>query len=1049
MAPEELTNSSTSLAIRLFGPFDVTLDGQPLPRLRTRKGQWLLALLLLRYPQSVDRHWLAGVLWAESDESQAAYNLRRSLSDLHHVLGKEAYRLHALPRSSLHLDLSGAMVDLFAFDAAIAAGDLPSLERAITLYRGPLLEGCMEEWVLPEREAREQSYLLALERLAEEQMARHESQKAVVLLRHVLAVDPLREATRMALMEALVAGGDYAAAILVYRELRLLLHRELNIEPAPATTARFRDFQAAARRRALPRSSALPLRTGSAERPPSHIPHPITDVIGREQEVYEVEVCLASARLMTLTGVGGVGKTRLAIQIASESADCYPDGVWFVDLAPLANSALVAQAVVLALELREVPGRPLPDVLVDYLRPKHLLLVLDNCEHLVEECARIADRLLKECPHLRILTTSRQPLGIPGEVAWRVPSLALPSEPFLPNTAEESQTRERDPEWKTPVSEWMEYSAIRLFVERARQNQPSFHSTPHNMQAIVQICRRLDGIPLALELAAARMNAFSPEQIALRLHDRFRLLIGGDRTLPRQQTLQATMDWSYRLLTEEEQALLRRLTVFAGGWTLEAAEAICVGEGRDAFALIELLSALVKKSMVVYEEHQGTVRYRLLETVRQYAGDLIAPVERAEVSRRHAEYFLWFAEETKQSLDEQYPIGGWQKQVRGDRGNLCAALAWWRTVDAERALRLELALTMLGELSYHSQEMQSWIARLQRQDLPKPSPLRAEVYRQVGQWASWLGNHLAARQLWEKSLAIASACHDRRGVAESQFTLAGDDLDRTDYARAQQRLETSLALYQELGDPHKIAKARNRLGHLAALQGDLQTARRLMEESRNVGRQMGDQRIILASLHSLAYSAYVQSDHAAARTYWEECLTILRNIEDSDQATTLCYLGEVSAYLEDFGSAWRYLEEALTLCQEPSHQPRRAWTLFRMALVAARQTDHSSARNYLARSLALFEEIGEKANVALCLDRYALLDREQMCNERAVCLWGYLQKLIQQQQWSVPSRERSEMDARIAEIQTGMDAASFTAAWEKGRVMAQEEAIAYALSANN
>jgi predicted ATPase len=357
---------------------------------------------------------------------------------------------------------------------------------------------------------------------------------------------------------------------------------------------------------------------------PNNLPPQLTSFIGREREMQDARRLLASARLLTLIGPGGTGKTRLSLQLAADQLSEFKDGVWLVELAPLSDSAYIVSALASVLELHEVPGIPLMDIIIDYLRAKQLLLILDNCEHLVEVSAQIADQLLHACPQLKVVASSREALGIDGETVYRVPSLSLP-----------------DPS----STSLMEYESTRLFIDRATKAEPRFHLTDHNASSIAQICQRLDGIPLAIELAAARVKLFTPEQIAERLDDRFKLLTGGSRTaLPRQQTLRALIDWSYQSLNETEQRALRRLAVFSGGWTFEAAEAV-VGED-DA---MDGLLGLVNKSLVNVEEEDGKSRYRFLETIRQYAMEkLLESGEAVTVRVRHLDYFLQSTEQTPQ-----------------------------------------------------------------------------------------------------------------------------------------------------------------------------------------------------------------------------------------------------------------------------------------------------------------------------------------------------------------------------------------------------------------
>jgi len=381
---------------------------------------------------------------------------------------------------------------------------------------------------------------------------------------------------------------------------------------------------------------------------PSPQPSPVSNKGGRV------------TRLLSLTGAGGAGKTRLALQAAADLIDEFPDGVWFVELAPLTDPGLIPQTVASVLGLREEAGRPVMAMLSDYLRAKTTLLVLDNCEHLIADCAKFADTILHAAPKVKILATSREALGIAGEVVCRVPSLSLPPKdlPGLQDLASLSQ-----------------YEAVRLFIDRALAVQPDFSVTNTNAPAVAQICHRLDGIPLAIELAAARVKAVSVEQIAARLDDRFRLLTGGSRTaLPRQQTLRATIDWSHSLLTEAERVLLRRLSVFAGGWTLDAAQAVCSCDPVCADDVLDLLAHLVDKSLVLFDLGDGQARYRMLETIRQYARDkLLESAEAATVRERHLSYYLKLAQYAEPKLHgpEQFE---WLGRLDNEHDNLRAAL---------------------------------------------------------------------------------------------------------------------------------------------------------------------------------------------------------------------------------------------------------------------------------------------------------------------------------------------------------------------------------------
>jgi predicted ATPase len=484
----------------------------------------------------------------------------------------------------------------------------------------------------------------------------------------VLAADPCDEEAALLLMQVLRDAGRRAEALRVYATLSEALREELGVAPRAAVSAVYDELLRADEATALPpRASAgmaavIPRSGAAASAAPrtGNLPAPLSSFIGRDEAVRALRERLTETRLLTLTGVGGCGKTRLALRVAAEVQEAYCDGAWLVDLAPVRAETDVARAVAEVLGVHEEAGRPLLATLTAALRPRHLLLVLDNCEHLVTACAELAAALLTGCPELRILATSREALGLVGEVAWPVPPLSLPDE--LPANGRPS------------VAVVSRSEAVQLFVARAQERQPGFALTAENAGAVVRVVRRLDGLPLALELAAARLGALTVAQVAQRLDDRFRLLTGGSRAaLPRQQTLRATLDWSHDLLCEEERAVLRRAAVFAGGWTLEAAEAVCAADAVAPEAVLDLLAGLVAKSLVQATTRSGAARYGLLETVRAYAWEHLKASREAEATARtHAAYYLALAEAAETSPTRSEQMAGLEREV----DNLRAALAW-------------------------------------------------------------------------------------------------------------------------------------------------------------------------------------------------------------------------------------------------------------------------------------------------------------------------------------------------------------------------------------
>jgi non-specific serine/threonine protein kinase len=597
------------------------------------------------------------------------------------------------------------------------------------------------------------------------------------------------------------------------------------------------------------------------------------------------------------------------------------------------------------------------DTVADYLRARRVLLVLDNAEHLVEACAQLAETLLRSCPDLQILATSREALGIGGETAWRVPSLALPD-------------ARREPGLKGLT----QFEAARLFIGRAEAALPSFAVTNENAPAVAEICRRLDGIPLAIELAAARVKALTVEQIQARLDDRFRLLTGGSRTaLPRHRTLRAMIDWGYDLLAEPERKLLRRLAVFAGGWTFEAAEAICAGEGVGACDVLDLLPRLVDKSLVLAEERGKAVRYHMLETIRQYAREKLAESGEAEgVQSRHLDFFLELAKAAGPEL-EGARQGAWLERLEAEHDNLRAALRRSLEVgEAERSLRLAGALGHFWGRRGYLTEGREWLeAALAKGDRSpvasrREADARAKALRQAGWLATWQADYGRAKELHEEGLALSRSLVDKRGIARSLNSLGNVAWSEGSYPAARSLYEESLAIWRELGDKRGIAASLNNLGLVVSSQGDYGAARTLLEEGLAIRRELGDETGSGSLLNNLANVARHHGDYAAAHSLYVRGLSLYRGL--TDRVLVLETL------------------EGLAAVAAAKEQPRRAALIFG-AVEAMRE--------------------------ALGAPR--------------------------------PPSDRAEYDWIVEVVRAALVEGTFAAAWEQGRAMTLEQAIAYAL----
>ena len=620
----------------------------------------------------------------------------------------------------------------------------------------------------------------------------------------------------------------------------------------------------------------------SLERPPHNLPSELSSFVGREKELTEVKRLLENNRLLTLTGPGGCGKTRLALLSASELVEGFEDGVWMVELASLAEPSLVPQAVASTLGVRERPGSSLTGALSDYLRTRKLLLILDNCEHLIDACAKLAEACLHSSPGLRVLATSREALGITGEIAWSVPSLSLPDLRRLPD-----------------VDSLPRYESARLFVERAASVKANFKLTEQNAPAVAQVCYRLDGIPLAIELAAARTKLLSVEEISERIDDSFGLLAAGSRTaMPRQRTLHATMDWSHELLSQKERVLFRRLSVFAGGFTLEAAESICAGEELQPDEVLELLSQLVDKSLVVAQERDGAARYHMLETIRQYGGERLEEVgEAAHVREQHAGYYLAVAEEAEPELKGERQVA-WLARLEQEHDNLRVAMVWsLERGELEEAARLGWALWLFWGIRSHLAEGRRSMERAlsARGSVAMSASARAKALFVAGMMANYEGDHLSAEPLVQESLRLFKELEDKVGTAYALSNAGYVALGRGRYQQAMAVIEEAADLFLEEGEKWGAAIE---LGFLAVAwrnQGDHERAKRLAQRGLAISREIGERQAITSALYTLAVLAQTEGEDEYARNLFEEGLRLSAELgNEADVAH--CLEGLASMY---------------------------------------------------------------------------------------------------------------------------------------------------------
>jgi len=730
------------------------------------------------------------------------------------------------------------------------------------------------------------------------------------------------------------------------------------------------------------RPDSAPLRN----RGRTNLPEMLTSFIGRERELAQIKQILPTTRLLTLTGTGGIGKTRLAQQTAAEVIDAYRDGVWFIDLAPLSDATLVASAVAQALGVKASPGDTFITALCRQLTPREMLLVLDNCEHVLDGCALLVEALLRETPHVAIVATSREALHLGAEATLAVPPLPLPD----PKSGSQGIARSE---------------AVQLFVERARQYRPRFDLKNERGRVVAEICLRLDGIPLALELAAARLAMLPVEEIARLLDERFRLLRSGSRDLPRHQTLGAMIDWSYELLDDAEKALFGRLSVVAGALKKTAAQAVCAGEPIATGEVVYVLIGLIEQSLVVADD--GGDRYRMLETVRQYARDRLR--DSGEAERwwdRHLEHFLDLAEEVEPKLigEEQ---ARWLQLLVDEHDNLRGALSW--AADGPRAssgLRLCAALQRFWLVRGYFAEGRAWCSRLlETTGDGSQTAERAKALSAAGMLAFQHADYHAAKALHNESLRISRTLGDQRRIAAQLGNLGNVEHEEGDESAARAHHEQCLAVMRELNDRWGIAGALNNLGNVVNAQGDFAAARGFYEECLVIAQDLGDQRGQGISLHNAGVAAYGQGDLRSARLMLEQSLAIRRKLEDRAAiASSLDNLGEVACAQGDFSAARRLFREALTSSRTLGDNRMIAYSLQGLAAATAGLGDSTTA----------------------------------------ACLWAVAERLREEIGWSLPDRFRS--DPRIAMARTACGAATFDAAWQEGRGLTLDQAVDRALA---
>ncbi len=925
------------------------------------RGRTALAYLVLERDRLVPRDELADAVWGEGVPPTWRAALRGVLGRVRTTLAsgvspelvlacdQGCYQLRLPP--PVEVDVERASADLASARFALERGD-PEMAheraaRAVAIARRGFLPGTTGQWVERRQAELRELRVEGLEIVSDAGAALGRAADALHAAEEALAIQPLRESAHVRVMTAHARAGNDGEALRAYERCRQVLVEELGAFPSATTEATYLSL--------LGTSSSGS--RSARHRRAGNLSSSLTTLVGREGQVEGLIRLQAATRVLTLSGTGGVGKSRVASELASRIQGDHPDGVWLVELAGVSDERLVAHQVRSALGFPDHSEHDAIGSLAAHLAERQLLLVFDNCEHLVAAVADLVQRVLAVCPGVRVLVTSREPLGVAGEVVWPVPPLPIPA------TAAAAGATDGN------LDELLGYAAVRLFAERAATAAPGIDLAPV-ASGVAEICRRLDGLPLAIELAAARVQALGVNEIAERLDDRFRLLSSGPRWRPaRHQSLRAALDWSYEASPPVEQRVLCALSVFASGFDLEAAEAVCAGPGAG-IDIVGALSGLVARSLVVVERPAGSVRYRLLETVREYAADQVGTEGAlAEVRDRHLTWARSLVSVAAGELDGPQQ-GRWLEILDAEHDNLRAALDWAATgAGAIDGAHLAAALSRFWEVRGHLSEGRARIAaHLSAASTPS---LRASLHTAAGILAQRQSDRTSARHHYRTSLALRRRLGDRLGAVSArhglgnlavgegdlssartcfeenlrigrqledvrvtaaalvnlgvvvQFLVEGGQVDRVQgVSQAREHYEEALTLYRDLGDRHGIALSLENLGVLAPFGGDVARSRRLLQESLDIRRELGDQVGIAAATRFLSQLALSEGDHPTARGLQEQSLGIERVLgNDTLVAADLASLARIVGEEGDGARADRLLRESADLTRKLATAP--------------------------------------------------------------------------------------------------------------------------------
>jgi predicted ATPase/DNA-binding SARP family transcriptional activator len=992
------------LEVRLIGKFDIQCDGKPVT-ISSRAAQSLFAYLILNPGASHRREKLAGMFWPDATEEKARAYLRHELWRIRKAFPPQS-KVDFLLADDINITINSSAeywLDVATLTNVSEAASIESLRKALSVFQGEFLPGFYDDWVTQEREQLQSIYEQKIARLLELLESKKCWNDILEWAERWISLGQEPEAAYRSLMIAYDALGDRAKVASTYERCAQAL-RVLDFEPSEQTRA-----------------------LAFKRNPKLNIPIPLTSFIGREKELKEVSELLSKSRLVTLTGSGGVGKTRLAIQVIAEVLDISLDGVWFLDLAPLSDPSLVPNTVASLLGLRESGEVPITDLLINYFRARTALVIFDNCEHLIESCAQLINSLLASCQNLSILATSREGLRVSGEIPYRVPSLEVPK-----------------PDIEFAIDEISSIESVQLFAERAAVALLGFTMDFRNVFTIAQICQRLDGIPLAIELAAARVNVLSVEQILERLDDRFNLLTSGLRTaLPRHQTLHAMIEWSYELLSEKECILFRRLAIFIGGWTLEATEHICCKDGIESGEVLELLSQLVNKSLVMVETMENETRYRMLETVRQFARkNLIESGEEENICTHHLEYFLHLSEQAEPLLRGPAQME-WYARLNNERDNIRAALEWADKTSVEKGLYLSGRLGQFWE-EYDLREGERWLGKfLQAPEAYTYPHARAKALYAYGIVLNSRQQFSLLEKVAEECLSLYRANSDQAGEIDSLILLAISMSTSYNSPWAIELTKQALNLSESIGDKWRKGFVFAELGWLGA---NYENKALYWNKAIALFREVGDLRLLEDYLGVLGDLEMLNGNFEAAQKHLDEAIQLHQSLKrKGGMGFILNALSRVEIIKGNFENARSLLEEDIAIQKDLGHRMKYLWDCSHLGYISVHQGRITEARNIFFEMIQEFFKDKDEMGVGYSLEGMAGLCVAAGKPEEAAWMIGWADATREKIGDTRPPLEQADVDKILAACLLKIGEAPYSKAYDEGKKMTLDEAVAYTL----